>query len=161
VSGGRALPRLPKDGLSESNPDGFVLVAALLAIVLIGALVAGAVFATTEESKAGAVGVARDVALIAAETAIGITIRDRAAQLPTVIGTTGTISSRVGGPRGPAVVYTTRLDSALYWIVADVVADPDRAGARRRIGIVVKSVKAPDGSITIDPILERWWAELF
>ncbi len=161
MSGGRALPRPPKDGSSESNPDGFALVAALLAIVLIGALVAGALFATTEESKAGATGVARDVALIAAETAIGITIRDRAAQLPTVIGTAGTMSSRVDGAGAPAVVYTTRLDSALYWIVADVVADPDRSGARRRIGIVVMSVQAPDGSISIDPISERWWAELF
>jgi type II secretory pathway pseudopilin PulG len=151
------LPRVP----SKSNHDGFVLVAALLAIVLIGALVAGALFAATEETKAGATGVARDMALIAAESAIGITIRDRAADLPAVIGTAGTTSSLVDSPGAPAIVYITRLDSTIYWIVADVVANPDHSGARRRIGVVVMSARAPDGSIVIDPISERWWAELF
>jgi len=159
--GRRALARLPKEGSTKSNHDGFVLVGALLAIVLIGALVAGAMFAATEDTKAGAIGVARDVALIAAESAIGITIRDRAAVMPIAIGAAGTTSFRVGGPGAPAIIYITRLDSTTYWIVSDVVANPDRSAARRRIGVVVMSVQAPDGSITIDPISERWWAELF
>jgi hypothetical protein len=138
-----------------------VLVGVLLAIVLIGALVAAALFVVTEDTRAGATGVARDVSLIAAESAIGITIRDRPADLPSVIGTAGTTAARVDESGMPVIIYITRLDSALYWIVADVVADPDRSGARRRIGIVVTSVQAPDGSIVIDPISERWWAELF
>ena len=157
----RALARLTREGSSNPNPEGFVLVGALLAIVLIGALVAGALFAATEETKAAATGVARDVALIGAESAIGITMRDRSPDLPAVIGTAGTTSSRVDGPGGPVLVFITRLDSAIYWIVADVVANPDHSGARRRIGVVVTSVQASDGSIVIDPISERWWAELF
>jgi Tfp pilus assembly protein PilX len=161
VKSGCALARQPKNGSSKSNHDGFVLVGALLAIVLIGALVAGALFAVTEDTRAGAAGAARDVALIAAESAIGITMRDRAAALPAVIGAAGTTSARVEGPGAPAIVYITRLDSTIYWVVADVVANPDRSGARRRIGVVVTSVKAADGSITINPISERWWAELF
>jgi type II secretory pathway pseudopilin PulG len=161
VLGGRAKPPPPKGGSSRSNRNGFVLVGVLLAIVLIGALVAGALFAVTEDTRAGATGVARDVALIAAESAIGMTMRDRPADLPVVIGTAGTTASRVEGSGVPVIVYITRLDSALYWVVADVVADPDRSGARRRIGIIVRSVQAPDGSIIIDPISERWWAELF
>lgn len=161
MSCGRALARVPKTGSSKSNQDGFVLVAALLAIVLIGALVVGAMFATTEDTRAGATGVARDVALIAAESAIGITIRDRAADLPPLIGTAGATSLRVDASGAPVVVYITRLDSATYWIVADVVANPDRSGARRRIGVIVTAVQTADGSITIDPISERWWAELF
>lgn len=161
MSGGCALARLPKPGSIKSNRDGFVLVGALLAIVLIGALVAGALFAVTEDTKAGARGVARDVALIGAESAIGVTMRDRAVELPVVIGTAGTTSSRVDAPGAPAIVYITRLDSTIYWIVADVVDNPERSGARRRIGVVVMSVHPPDGSIIIDPISERWWAELF
>lgn len=153
--------RLQEDGSNKSNREGFVLVAALLAIVLIGALVAGALFAVTEDTKAGATGLARDVALLAAESAIGITMRDRGTELPMVIGTAGTTSFRVDGSGVPAVVYITRLDSTIYWIVADVAPNPDRSGARRRIGVVVMSVQAPDGSTTIDPISERWWAELF
>ena len=138
-----------------------MLVGVLLAIVLIGALVAGALFAVTEDTRAGATGAARDVALIAAESALGITMRDGLAGRPAVIGTAGTTASRVEVSGVPVLVYITRLDSALYWVVADVAANPDRSGARRRIGIVVKSAQAPDGSITIDPISERWWAELF
>jgi hypothetical protein len=161
VSGVRPSPRRPQAGSSKSKHDGFVLVGVLLAIVLIGALVAGALFAVTEDTRAGATGVARDVSLIAAESAIGITLRDRLGDLPSVIGTAGTTASRVDESGVPVIIYITRLDSTLYWIVADVVADPDRSGARRRIGIVVTSVQAPDGSIVIDPISERWWAELF
>jgi hypothetical protein len=161
VSRDRTLACLRGNRSSTSNRAGFVLVAALLAIVLIGALAAGALFVATEDTKAGATGVARDVALIGAESAIGITMRDRAADLPAVIGTAGMTSSRVDGPGAPAIVYITRLDSTIYWIVADVAANPDHSGARRRIGVVVMSAQAPDGSIVIDPISERWWAELF
>lgn len=161
MSGGRAVASAPEDRSGKSSHDGFVLVGVLLAIVLIGALVAGALFAVTEDTRAGATSVGRDVALIAAESAIGITMRDRLADLPALIGTAGTTTSRVDGYGVPVIVYITRLDSALYWVVADAVADPDRSGARRRIGIVVTSVRAPDGSILIDPISERWWAELF
>ena len=158
---GRVLLCPRKDGSSKSNHDGFVLVGVLLAIVLIGALVAGALFAVTEDTRAGGTGAARDVSLIAAESAIGITMRDRRGDLPVVIGTAGTTVSRVEESGAPVIVYITRLDSALYWVVADAVADPDRSGARRRIGIVVRSVQAPDGSIVINPISERWWTELF
>ena len=161
MSSRRVLALPPNEGSSRSNHDGFVLVAVLLAIVLIGALVAGALFAVTEDTRAGAAGAARDVALIAAESAIGITMRDRPARLPAVIGTAGTTASRVDWSGVPVLVYITRLDSAVYWVVADVAADPDRSGARRRIGIVVVSAQAPDGSIIINPISERWWAELF
>ena len=147
--------------MKKADHNGFVLAAALLAIVLIGALVAGALFAATEDTRAGATGVARDVALIAAESAIGKTVSGGLADLPAVIGSAGTTSVHVVGLGGPAVVYITRLDSALYWIVADVAANHDRSGARRRIGVVVMSVQAPDGSISVDPISEQWWAELF
>jgi type II secretory pathway pseudopilin PulG len=161
VQDGRASVRLPKDGSSSSNHDGFALVAALLAIVLIGALAAGALLWATEDTRAGATGVARDVALIAAESAIGTAIRDRRADLPGVIGTAGTTSSRIEGLGAPVIVFITRLDSTIYWIVSDVAADSDRSGARRRIGVVVMSLRGPDGSIIIDPISEQWWAELF
>ena len=161
MSGVRPSPRPRRAASSKSNHDGFVLVGVLLAIVLIGALVAGALFVVTEDTRAGATGAARDVSLIAAESAIGITLRDRLADLPLVIGPAGTTASRVDESGVPVIIYITRLDSALYWVVADVVADPDRSWARRRIGIAVASVQTPDGSIAIDPISERWWAELF
>jgi hypothetical protein len=140
---------------------GFVLVAALMAIVLIGALVTGVLFATTEDTRAGSTAAARDIALMAAESAVATTITDRTTPLPDLIGPTGTISHQVDGSGPRVIVYVTRLDSAMYWIVADAAPDRGHFAAGRRIGIVVNAVEGADRSITIDPILQRPWSELF
>jgi hypothetical protein len=140
---------------------GFALAAALLAVVLIGALVAGVLFATTEDTRAGAAGVDGEVALNACEAAIAITITDPGLRLPDSIGVGGTISSQVGGPGPETIVYITRLDSALYSILAESVPEPGSAGSTHRVGVVVRSSIGADHSITIDPISERPWFEVF
>jgi Tfp pilus assembly protein PilX len=141
--------------------SGFALVAALLAVVLIGALVAGAMFATTEETKVGATAVARDVALMAAETAMASAATSVAESLLQPIGLAGT-TSRVAEISGRIVtIYSTRLDSTTYWFVAESAADASHAGAQRRVGIFVKAHMEPDSSISITPISERAWSELF
>jgi Tfp pilus assembly protein PilX len=145
----------------KNGRDGFVLVAALFAIVLIGALVTGVLFASTEDTKMGATGVSREVALMAAESAIAITISNHADAFPNATGVAATMSIRIDRPGPPAVVYITRLDSALYSIVADVVPERERAGARRRIEVVVRTITLEDRSIAIDPVSERHWSELF
>jgi hypothetical protein len=61
----------------------------------------------------------------------------------------------------PVVVHVTRLDSTLYWIVADAADSSSRFGVSRRIGVAVRVLIAPDHSITIDRISERSWSELF
>ncbi|MFL5594793.1 MAG: hypothetical protein ACJ785_09300 [Gemmatimonadaceae bacterium] len=145
-----------------SNRGGYVLVAALLAMVLIGALAVAAVFATTEDTKVGTAGMARDRALNAAESAISIVMSQRPAVLPASIGVAGTTSNSVGGLDVPTIVYITRLDSSVYWIVAEAALAPSQSGARRRIGVLVKAVwVSNDSSIVIDPILQRPWSELF
>ena len=138
-----------------------MLVAALIAIVLIGALAAGVLFATTEGTRAGRSAIARDIALMATESATAMTISDPSTTLPRLIGGAGTVSHRVDGLGFPVIVYITRLDSATYWIVADAVPDRVHSGARRRIGVIVNAVEGVDRSITIDPILQRSWSELF
>ena len=143
------------------NREGYVLVAALLAIVLIGALAIAALYATNEDTKAGTTGVGRDLALIASESAIAMTMTDAGRMLATSIGLVGTTSTTIEGFGPPVRVYVTRLDSTMYWIVAEAVADPSHSGASRRIGVVVKAVWGADGSIVIDPISERPWSELF
>ena len=140
---------------------GFALAAALLSIVLIGAIVAGVLFATVEETKAGAAEGARDAALSACESAIVTTITDPGVTLPDSIGVAATILRRVDGLGVPVVVYITRLDSARYSIVADAVAATPDLGARRRIGIVVNASTAVGHSITIVPISERPWSDFF
>jgi Tfp pilus assembly protein PilX len=140
---------------------GYVLVAALLAIVLIGALAVGGWFATNEDTRSGSTGVSRDLALIATESALAMTMTAPSPTLPSATGVVGTTASRIEGLGLPVVVYITRLDSTMYWIVAEAVAEPSHSGARRRIGVVVKAVWGPEGSIAIDPISERAWSELF
>jgi hypothetical protein len=146
---------------TRSNREGFALAAALLSIVLIGAIVAGVLFATTEETRAGAAGAAREVASHACESAIVMTITDPGLALPDSIGVAGTISRAVDGLGLPVVVYITRLDSTLYSIVAETVAMTPDHGGSSRLGIVTKASVAADHSISIVPILERSWSELF
>jgi len=60
----------------------------------------------------------------------------------------------------PVTVYVTRFDADLYWIVADAGETAIRSEAGRRIGALVRVKTAPDGSITVDRVSERWWSEL-
>jgi hypothetical protein len=141
--------------------DGFALVAALLAIVLIGALVAGAMFATTEETRVGAAGGARDVALISAESAIASLVSEASVTRPEDVGVPGVVSQTTMMSGRSVTLYVTRLDSTIYWVVAEAAADPSRSRARRRIGLLVTTQPRPDGTMSISPISERAWSELF
>jgi hypothetical protein len=136
-------------------------VAALLAIVLIAALAAGGLFATTETTKAGAAGVIRERALIASESALVTAITNAGTQLPQPIGVGATTSYRADADEWEVVVYITRLDSAMYWIVADAREPTSVIGAGKRMGVFVKTATRDDHSISIDPISELPWAELF
>ncbi len=146
---------------SQRDRKGFALAAALLAVVLIGGLVAGVLFATTEETRAGAGAVEREVTLNACESAIAMTVTDPGLRLPDSIGVGGTISSHVRGLGPEIIVHITRLDSALYSIVAESVPGNAGTGGPHRVGVVVRSSIAADHSIAIDPISERPWFEVF
>ena len=143
------------------NRRGFALAAAILAVVLIDALIAGLLFGITEETRTGAAGVEREVALNACESAIVMAITDPGVPLPDSIGVGGTIARRVGGLAPNIIVHITRLDSTLYSIVAESVPEAASAGSSHRVGIVVRASIAVDRSIAIDPISERPWFELF
>ena len=159
ASAGTQRPLTPQ--VARGGPKGFALAAALLAIVIVGALITGVVFATTEETRVGAARMDGEIALNACESAIAMTMTDPDLRLPDSIGVAGTVSGPVAGPGPPTIVYITRLDSALYSIVAETVTERVNTGATRRVGVVVKSSIADDHSIAIDPISERLWVELF
>jgi hypothetical protein len=140
---------------------GLALPAALLVLLLVSALVTGVFVAATEETRVGIAAVERHLAFVAAESAIETTIAAFRADTTAAIGLAGTKTIPIGDLEMPVIVYVTRLDSALYWIVADAGASPVEARASRRIGVVVRAIAAPDHSIIIDRISERWWSELF
>ena len=144
-----------------SNAGGFALPAALLAVLLIAALIAGAFGAVTEETRMGAAAADRHHALLSAESALEIVISAQSASPRDSIAVGETRSRQVEGLEVRVVVYTTRLDSLLYWFVADAGDAPSGSGIARRIGIVIRATSGPSGSMTIDRIPERGWSELF
>lgn len=140
---------------------GFALVAALLALLLIAALIASVFFAAAEETRISGASAAKEAALSAAESAIELTIRDWSGSIRDSINLGDVRSSTVDGFGMPVGVHVTRLDSTLYSIVAEVRSVSSQLSARRRIGAIVRAHLAPDHSITIDRVPERWWWELF
>jgi Tfp pilus assembly protein PilX len=139
---------------------GFVLAAALLAVLLIAALVAGVFFASTEATRMGVATSDRQLALSAAESSIERRIAAWSAVAEGAsVGETRSASDGAGGM--PAAVYVTRLDSSVYWIVAD--AGPPRAASSigSRIGVLVRVSTSPDGSSSVHRIPGRWWSEIF
>jgi hypothetical protein len=119
-------------------------------------------FAASEETRTGSVIAGRETALRAAESALEITIAGLAASSSgDTAGIIGTKSRRLDGLGAPVVVYITRLDSSLFWLVADAGGEIWLSGVRRRIGVVVKTSAGADRSITIGRISDRAWSELF
>ena len=141
--------------------NGFALPVVLLALLLIAALIAGAFSGTTEETRMGTAAAARQTALVAAESAIEIAITTLASSADEPIGVGETRHRQIEGLDAPTVVYITRLDSSLYWLVADAGSTSPNSGVTRRIGVVVRVKKGSGDSITIDRISERAWSELF
>lgn len=145
----------------DNRQKGFALAAALLAVLLIGALVAVVLFATTEETREGSATAERQLSLNAAESAIELAIGGLGASPLDSIGIGGTRSHGFGGLGASVIVYITRLDSSLYWIVAAAGGESSTSGASRRIGVVVRAQFDANHSITIDRIPEGGWSELF
>jgi len=148
--------RLPRE-----RRDGFALAAALLALLLISALVTAVFFAATEETKIGAASAKHQLALSAAESAVAMTIADWNPAWSPQVGLGGTRVTAIEGFQVPVDVHVTRLDSTLYWMVADAADSFTGSGISRRIGVAIRVVIAPDHSIRIDRISERSWSELF
>ncbi|MDP9202277.1 MAG: hypothetical protein M3P26_10170 [Gemmatimonadota bacterium] len=145
----------------KPGPDGFALPAALLAVLLIAALIAGAFSATIEEARMGAAAADRQHALLSAESAIESVIATLSASPDDSLALGETRSRAVEGLGMPAVVYVTRLDSSRYWLVADAGSTSPSSGIGRRIGVVVRATNGSGRSMVIDRIPERAWSELF
>lgn len=140
---------------------GFVLAAALLVMVLVAVMVAGVFFATMEETHIADTASSREVALIAAESAIEAAIINWTDRNTQPIGVAGQELSTISVGEMSVALTITRLDSTLYAIVAQAGSPSSQSGARRRVGVVVSVQSAIDHSILVDPIPERWWSELF
>ena len=140
--------------------DGFVLAAALLALMLIAALVAGVFLASSEATRMAVAAGDRQLALMTAESVAGRMLAEWSPEsAPSETGATTSSSFEENGI--PATVYLTRLDSTLFWVVSSAGPVRPGSGITARIGVVLALKNAADGSTSVDRIAERWWSELF
>jgi len=139
---------------------GFALATALLAVVLIAALLAALFFAVNEETQTGTAVAHRDDALAAGETAIHTSLEQlRTGALDQRVGAVETQSVSAGGLS--SVVYVTRLDSSLFWLVAAVSSERNTSVSTRRIGVLATASERQDDSIRIVRVTRRGWSELY
>ena len=136
---------------------GFALAASLLAVVLIGALVAGVFFATTEETAIGSAFRSRQLALGGAESALESVLAGAVTPAVDSIATGETTILETGN----ATVHITRLDSLLYWVVAESEFGIDATKSRRRIGIALTIDRDSSGVRQVARIPGQAWVELY
>jgi Tfp pilus assembly protein PilX len=142
---------------------GFVLVAALVALVLIALLITGAFFASGQQFAVAGNELRDQQAFAYAEYAIAHSVGSWNGVETEAMTVGQTISyTTVSDAPLESTVFITKLDTALYAIVAEGrVQSADTPGWRRRLGIIVRTVR--DGA-TVNPpvrVTEQAWSELY
>jgi len=134
---------------------GFALPSAIIALVLLSALVAGALFISTEELRAGRVDVMDQRALAAAEWGLERAVLGWDADRNTrqVIGNEEIVDRSGQSPNDSVVVTAVRVQPDAVWLTASATAGGDAAltPARHRIGASLRLVRVNvpmDGALT-------------
>ena len=142
---------------------GFALAAALIAIVLIAAMVTGAVFAANQETSATAAEIVDQQLGSYAERAALLAISSwqcsgcDALPVGSVI-----IGSQFADPPLESTVYVTRLDSALFLVTAEGrLVSSVTVRARRRISIAVRTSRDSSGVSRALRVSEQAWSSAY
>lgn len=141
----------------------FALAAALAAIVLIAVLITGALFASTQETHATRAAMLDQQAAAYAERAGLLAIAPWSCAVcdSMQVGTVF-IRSAAAEPPLESTVYTTRLDSALYLVVAEGrIVVSGAARIRRRISIAVVTHRDSLGLTQASPVRGHAWAATY
>lgn len=134
--------------------EGFALLLAILAVVLVGALIVATHSAVNLEHFTAASAVNRQRAFAASEHALWYSVANWNAADSTL--PPGDAMARVIHAAGDSAIITTvRLNAEVYWLVADAsVGDPMR-GARRRTAINVRATSDSAGT-QVAPVRRSW-----
>ncbi len=136
------------------NRDGMALAMAMFAIVVIGALIAGAFFASTQDFRVGTNSLVAQRAFSAAEYGLNKTMAEWRTELNLSIPTGGdTTFQYANTDKSTAAVRITRLNDYTYLVVSEGAASPSTPmEARRRTSAILRlaypSVKV-GGAITL------------
>lgn len=145
--------------------DGFALVAALVAVILLGALIAGVFVATTEESRVSLNAELAERSLNSAESAAEGDGSGWATQQADSL-VVGQRKARTWAADGMQLTTTLiRLNGGLYLLAGEATGMDNSAtgvpSIRRRIGILLRRVTDSTGHGSLLRLEERAWSELF
>lgn len=155
-------------GLAEKSRSmrtrtGFALVAAIVALVLIGVLVTSGLFASTQESHSTGAELADQQTAAFAERAAILAVSGWSCPECDLLGVGSVfIRNPAASPPLESTVFITRLDSALYLVTGE--ARLIRSGAvllRRRVSIAVKTARDSLGTVRASRIDGDSWAALY
>lgn len=142
---------------------GFALAASLVAVVIIAALAAGVLFAAGQEARASRGAMLEQQTFSYAETTANRAIELFASAASDSMQV-GTVISYTPEPDPPleSTVFITRLDSALYLVVAEgrtTPAYPSRM--RRRVSIAVRTERSDSTAIIATRLSDLSWSALY
>lgn len=148
--------------MRASSRAGFVLVAALVALIVMALLITGAFFASGQDVAITRAELRDQQVFAYAEYAAAHTLEnwDAPARALMSIGQTQTAQSTTDSPL-ESTVLVTRLDTLIYAITAEArISTVDGNGLRRRIGITVLTSGTGNG---VQPVRvpEQAWSELY
>jgi hypothetical protein len=135
-----------------------VLVAAIVAIVVIALLITGAFYATGQEVSVSRAELRDQQTFAYAEYAMAhaITEWSSADRSRMAVGQTSSLATSSDDPLR-STVFVTRLDSAIYSVVAEArLLTPDANGLARRVGLLVRGDRSPPIRLP-----EQAWSELY
>lgn len=149
--------------LRGTSRSGFALPAAIIALVLLSALIAGALFVSTEELRSGRSDIADQRALAVAEAALDRAILSWSSARNTrqPVGTSEIVARASEAPNDSVVVSAARVEPNAVWMVARATSRGDgrTIPARHTVGaslllvsasIPVRSALSTAGPVSID-----------
>jgi hypothetical protein len=142
---------------------GFAIPAAICAIVIIAALVTGALFSSAQETSAARLGILDQQAFAVAELGASRAVSawngpllESAAQ-----GSTTSLGL-ISAPPLESSILATKLDSGLFMVVSEGrVTSPDARGIRRSVAILLRAERADSGAFVIRRLREQAWSEAY
>jgi len=142
---------------------GFALASALVALVLIGVLVIGALFASGHETRASAAELADEKAFAYAERA-AISSATTWACPECDVSPVGSVIIRSPVPSPPleSTVYITRIDSAVFLVTGEGrIVESGVTRLKRRVSITVSTSRDSVGNTVTSRLRRQYWSAAY
>jgi hypothetical protein len=141
----------------------FAIPAALCAIVIIAALVTGALFSSAQETFATRLEILDQQAFAVAELGASRAVSGwNGPMLESVAQGSTTPLGSISAPPLESSVMATKLDRGLFVVVSEGrVNSPNARGIRRSVAILLHAERADSGRFVIRRLREQAWSEAY